>query len=62
MYHWMTNIPGLYDDIYMDLTFVEVMKNEGIDAPASSHAKAYAEAKYNAYVTLANSHLKDGKF
>lgn len=46
MHHWMTNIPGLYDDIYMDLTFVEVMKNEGIDAPASSHAKAYAEAKY----------------
>jgi hypothetical protein len=25
MYHWMTRIPGLYDDIYMDLTFVEVM-------------------------------------
>ena len=46
MYHWMTRIPGLYDDIYMDLTFVEVMEREGIDAPATSHAKAYAEAKY----------------
>ena len=46
MYHWMTNIPGLYDDIYMDLTFVEVMDKEGIEAPASAHAKAYAEAKY----------------
>jgi len=46
MYHWMTRSPGLYDDVYMDLTFVEVMKNEGIDAPATSHAKAYAEAKY----------------
>lgn len=46
MYHWMTRIPGLYDDIYMDLTFVEVMEREGIDAPASSHAKAFAEAKY----------------
>jgi len=46
MYHWMTQSPGLYDDIYMDLTFVEVMENEGIEAPASSHAKAYAEAKY----------------
>ena len=34
MYHWMTRIPGLYDDIYMDLTFVEVMEKEGIDAPA----------------------------
>lgn len=46
MYHWMTYSPGLYDDIYMDLTFVEVMKNEGINAPASSHAQAYANAKY----------------
>ena len=42
----MKNTPGLYDDIYMDLTFVEVMEKEGIDAPASSHAKAYANAKY----------------
>ena len=42
----MTNVPGLYDDIYMDLTFVEVMQREGIEAPATSHAKAYAEAKY----------------
>ena len=46
MYHWMKNIPGLYDDVYMDLTFVEVMEREGIDAPASSHGKAFAEAKY----------------
>ena len=46
LYHMMTKSPGLYDDIYMDLTFVEVMEKEGIDAPASSHAKAYANAKY----------------
>ncbi len=46
MYHWMSRVPGLYDDVYMDLTFVEVMEKEGIDAPASSHAKAYANAKY----------------
>lgn len=46
MLYWMTNVPGLYDDIYMDLTFVEVMEKEGLDAPASSHAKAYANAKY----------------
>ena len=30
--YWMENIPGLYDDIYMDLTFVDVMEKEGIDA------------------------------
>jgi hypothetical protein len=40
------NAPGLYDDIYMDLTFVEVFEKEGLDAPASSHAKAFAYADY----------------
>ncbi|MBT1696466.1 ADP-ribosylglycohydrolase family protein [Fulvivirgaceae bacterium PWU4] len=38
--------PGLYDDLYMDLTFVEVFEKEGINAPATSFAKAYAEAGY----------------
>ena len=43
---WYDNAPGLYDDIYMDLTFVEVFENEGLDAPALSHAKAFANAGY----------------
>lgn len=38
--------PGLYDDVYMDLTFLEVMQHEGIDAPAESYAKAFANANY----------------
>lgn len=38
--------PGLYDDVYMDLTFVEVMAREGIDAPAAKHAQAFAHASY----------------
>ena len=38
--------PGLYDDIYMDLTFVEVFEKEGLDAPVASFAKAFAEAGY----------------
>jgi hypothetical protein len=38
--------PGLYDDIYMDLTFVEVFEKEGLDAPARSFAKAFACANY----------------
>ena len=38
--------PGLYDDIYMDLTFVDVFEKEGLGAPAASFAKAFAEAKY----------------
>ena len=43
---YYTNAPGLYDDVYMDLTFVEVFEKEGVDAPASSHAKAFAYAEY----------------
>jgi len=43
---WYENSPGLYDDIYMDLTFVDVIEKEGLDAPASSHAQAFAHAGY----------------
>lgn len=42
----MTNSIGLYDDIYMDLTFVEVFEREGIDAPVESLANAFAHAGY----------------
>ena len=42
----MLENPGLYDDLYMDLTFVEVLEREGLDAPIMSHAKAYANAGY----------------
>jgi hypothetical protein len=42
----MTNDPGLYDDLYMDITFVEVMEKEGLHAPITSHAKAFANAEY----------------
>ena len=38
--------PGLFDDVYMDLTFVEVFAREGLDAPAESLAKAFAYAPY----------------
>lgn len=46
MLWYFENAPGLYDDVYMDLTFVEVFEREGLDAPALSHAKAFAEAAY----------------
>lgn len=46
MYHWMTRSPGLYDDIYMDLTFVDVLEKEGLDASPESFGKAYANAEY----------------
>jgi len=40
------NEPGFYDDIYMDLTFVQVFEDEGLDAPATSFANAFANAEY----------------
>ena len=40
------NSPGLYDDIYMDLTFVDVFERYGLDAPVDSFALAFANAKY----------------
>lgn len=40
------NQPGLYDDIYMDLTFVDVFQKEGLDAPIESFANAFANADY----------------
>jgi len=43
---YMTNTPGLYDDVYMDLTFVEVFERLGLDAPADSFAMAFVTAGY----------------
>ncbi|MFT3827655.1 MAG: ADP-ribosylglycohydrolase family protein [Chitinophagaceae bacterium] len=43
----MTEIPGLYDDIYMDLTFVSIIDKYGLDAPVDSFANAFANAGYD---------------
>lgn len=45
--HYYDSFPGLYDDVYMDLTFVEVFDRLGLDAPADSFAVAYATAGYD---------------
>ncbi len=42
----MLENPGLYDDLYMDLTFVDVFEQSGLDAPVDSFANAYAHAGY----------------
>lgn len=42
----MENNAGLYDDVYMDLTFVDVFEKHGLDAPVEEFAKAYANAGY----------------
>ncbi len=44
--HTMENNPGLYDDIYMDLTFVDVFERKGLDADVKEFANAYANAGY----------------
>jgi hypothetical protein len=44
--HTMENNPGLYDDIYMDLTFVDIFEKKGLDAPVEDFANAYARAGY----------------
>jgi ADP-ribosylglycohydrolase len=42
----MLENPGLYDDLYMDLTFVDVFRRNGLDAPLDSFAHAFANAGY----------------
>jgi len=44
--HTMVNNPGLYDDLYMDLTFVDVFEKYGLQAPVDSFANAFANAGY----------------
>ncbi|WP_460640286.1 ADP-ribosylglycohydrolase family protein [Larkinella harenae] len=44
--HMMMISPSLYDDLYMDLTFVDVFEKQGLDAPVEAHAKAYANSEY----------------
>ena len=43
---WYKNAPGLYDDLYMDLTFVDVFEKYGLDTPVDSFANAFANAGY----------------
>jgi hypothetical protein len=38
--------PGTYDDIYMDLSFMKVIEEQGINAPAQSFAESFAKADY----------------
>lgn len=43
---WYDNAPALYDDVYMDLTFVAVFDRLGLDAPVDSFALAFAKSEY----------------
>ncbi|MDH4195995.1 MAG: ADP-ribosylglycohydrolase family protein, partial [Candidatus Aminicenantes bacterium] len=38
--------PGLFDDVYMELTFLEVLAKKGLDASAAELARPFAEAPF----------------
>lgn len=42
----MTVFPGLYDDVYVDLTFVEAFEKYGLQAPLDSIALAFSGKQY----------------
>jgi len=46
MMWYFDNFPGLYDDIYVDLTFVDVFEKYGLDTPDSIHALAFSKTEY----------------
>lgn len=43
----MDSWPDLFDDIYMDLTFVDVLEKKGLEASVEDFADAFATADYN---------------
>ena len=43
---YFDNAPGLYDDVYMDLTFVDVFDKQGLDASQEAFAEAFSHAGY----------------
>jgi len=43
---YFDTFPGLYDDVYMDLTFVNAFERFGLDAPVDSIAMLFARSEY----------------
>lgn len=46
MLWYYENSPDLYDDVYMDLTFLSVLDSLGLDAPVDAMAKKFANAGF----------------
>lgn len=44
--HYYDTFPGLFDDIYVNITFMEVFDRLGLSAPADSFAIAFANKSY----------------
>ncbi|MCE5332540.1 MAG: ADP-ribosylglycohydrolase family protein [Bacteroidales bacterium] len=45
--YWWDKKPGLFDDIYNDLTFVETFEIEGLNCPIDTLAQRFAWAEYH---------------
>ncbi len=45
--YWWDKKPGLFDDIYTDLNFVEAFEKYGIEAPSDSIAKHWSTTAYH---------------
>ncbi len=56
------NKPGTYDDIYMDLTFMQVIEDNGINATAEQYAQAIGGATYKLWFAnqMARYNIQNG--
>lgn len=45
--YWWDKKPGLFDDVYNDLTFAEAFEKYGVDCPAEKLAEQFAYADYH---------------
>jgi len=54
--------PGTYDDIYMDLTFMQVIQDHGIDATSQQFANAIGGATYKLWFAnqMARNNIQNG--
>ncbi|SMG09686.1 ADP-ribosylglycohydrolase family protein [Sphingobacterium psychroaquaticum] len=58
----MREFPGLYDDVYVDLTFLEVFDRLGLEAPIDSFAQAFIGKEYELWHAnqVARYNLRNG--
>lgn len=58
----MREFPGLFDDVYVDLTFMEVLERLGLDAPVDAFAAAFSDKAYELWHAnqVARYNLKNG--
>ena len=60
---YFDNFPGLYDDLYMDMTFVSAIEQYGVKAPVDSFAHAFANKGYDLWAAnqVARYNILQGK-